>query len=152
VPSLTDTAKEAPVTSTFRIDPSDDVPPDQAPAYAAVERDGHVVVSLHGEIDLAVAGGIRDQLMSAANRSDGQVVVDATGVTFIDSSGINALVRGRDRATALGGSFHLVADQHVVLRVLELMQLERALNLVTTLDDALTCAARGDVPHTCRTR
>jgi anti-anti-sigma factor len=134
------------------MDPSDDAHSPHRAVSDPVERDGHIVVALHGEIDLAVAGDVRDQLMAAANRSNAQLVVDATPVTFIDSSGINALVRARDRATALGGSFHLVAHQHVVLRVLELMQLDRVLFLVDSVDTAVACAAHGDHPHTCSDR
>jgi anti-anti-sigma factor len=140
------------VPSDVRIDPPEETPDSTRAVGEPVEREGHVLVALRGEIDLAVAGAVRDQLMAAANRSNAQLVVDARPVTFLDSSGINALVRARDRATALGGSFHLVAQQRVVLRVLELMQLERALHLVPDVDSALACPAHGEVPHTCGDR
>lgn len=140
------------MASDVRVEPPEETPGSPGPTSVPVERNGHVVVELRGEIDLAVAGLVRDQLMSAANRSNAQVVVDARPVTFIDSSGINALIRVRDRAAALRGSFHLVADQHPVLRVLELMQLERALFLVPDVDAALACPAKGDVPHSCGDR
>lgn len=140
------------MSSDVRVEPPEDVPDEASPTTPPLEREGQVVVGLRGEIDLAVAGVVRDQLMSAANRGNARLVVDATSVTFLDSSGINALIRARDRAAALGGSFHLVADQHPVLRVLELMQLERALFLVPDVETALVCPAVGDVPHTCGDR
>ena len=140
------------MSSHVRVEQPDDASDSAGPTSDPVERDGHVLVALRGEIDLAVAGVVRDQLMAAANRGNAQLVVDATPVTFLDSSGINALIRARDRAAALGGSFHLVADQHPVLRVLELMQLERPLFLVPDVETALACPAKGDTPHTCGDR
>lgn len=128
---------------------NDDSPRDDNVVSERVEPGGHVVVALRGEIDLAVAAAVLDRLLSAANRSTARLVVDATGVTFLDSSGINAFVRARDRTAALGGSFHLVATQQVVLRVLELIQLDRALHLVPDVQTALACSAHGDIAHTC---
>jgi anti-sigma B factor antagonist len=49
---------------------------------------GHLV-SVVGEIDLATAPRLAETLVQFAN---GSVTVDLTDVTFIDSSGLNALV------------------------------------------------------------
>jgi stage II sporulation protein AA (anti-sigma F factor antagonist) len=70
-------------------------------------------------------------------------------VTFIDSSGINALIRARDRVELFGGSLHVVSDRSSVRRVLELTQLDRVVHLVATMDRALGCVTDPDHIHTC---
>ena len=55
-----------------------------------------------GDVDLAVAPEIDAAIAAAADTVDVEaIVVDLAGVTFLDSSGINALLRGRR-----------LADQH----------------------------------------
>jgi anti-sigma B factor antagonist len=66
----------------------------------------------------------------------GAVVVDLTGLAFIDSSGIHALLRPRPQATIV-----LVCPPGNVRRVLEVTKLENVLPLHDTLDDALAATA-----------
>ena len=61
--------------------------------------DGHALLAVIGEIDLSTAssfGAAIDQGIQQA----GKVVLDFSGVTFMDSSGLNVLVTaaGHDRA------------------------------------------------------
>lgn len=85
------------------------------------------------------------------NRGGIHLVVDATAVTFMDSSGVNALVRARERAERLGGSIHVVTTSRPVLRVLEVTQLDRLLAVVPTVDDAMACLGQPSTIHSCRT-
>lgn len=112
--------------------------------------DGVTIVKLPAEVDLVVAGGLRDELLSSLNRDGAHLVVDATEVTFIDSSGINALVRARERAERLGGSIHVVTTSRPVLRVLEVTQLDHVMSVLPTMDDALDCLSRPAVIHSCQ--
>jgi anti-anti-sigma factor len=109
---------------------------------------GVAVVRLPDEIDLQTAAGVRDELLVALSRCP-HLVVDATGVTFMDSTGINALVRAKDRAERLDGSVHVVATGRAVLRVLSVTQLLRVLAVVPTTDEALRCLATPQTMHTC---
>lgn len=110
---------------------------------------GVAVVRLPAEIDLANAPALRDELLSALNRHGEHLVVDALGVTFMDSSGVNALVRARERASRLGGSVHVVAQSTAVRRVLEITGLEEHLGLVTSMAAAFDCVAHPETIHTC---
>jgi anti-anti-sigma factor len=109
------------------------------------------VVRLPPEVDLASSGEVRDQLLSTVNRGGIHLVVDATAVTFMDSSGVNALVRARERTERLGGSIHVVTTSRPVRRVLEITQLDRVLALVPTVDDAMACLAHPATIHSCET-
>ena len=107
------------------------------------------IVPLPSEVDLACAQEVRDTLLSTINRGGTHLVVDATEVTFIDSTGVNALIRARERAELLGGSLHVVSDASCVRRVLEVSQLTRVLHLVPTIDQALDCISDALHMHTC---
>jgi anti-anti-sigma factor len=110
---------------------------------------GVAVVRLPDEVDLQSAAGVRDELLVALSRCP-HLVVDATGVTFMDSTGINALVRAKDRAERLDGSVHVVATGRAVLRVLSVTQLLRVLAVVPTTDEALRCLSTPQTVHTCQ--
>jgi anti-anti-sigma factor len=56
-----------------------------------VHLDGHVVLAIDGEIDLATAAEFGAAIHEGLRRT-GKVVLDFANVTFMDSSGLNALV------------------------------------------------------------
>jgi anti-anti-sigma factor len=47
---------------------------------------------LTGELDLDASGGLTDDVAKVAGSGDAQIVVDTAGVTFVDSSGLRALL------------------------------------------------------------
>lgn len=113
----------------------------------------HTVVELSGDVDVATAPALRDNLLALVNRGADSLVVDLRGVTFIDSTGVGTLLRIFHRQSLLGGAVHYVADQPAVLRVFDLMQLTRRLHVVGGIDEvdlccpSLTPAARINLPR-----
>jgi anti-anti-sigma factor len=57
-----------------------------------VEGDGAPVVEVTGEVDLSTAGQV-EQAITQAAAGGARVVVDLSGVAFLDSSGVTALLR-----------------------------------------------------------
>lgn len=72
-----------------------------------------------------------DRLLDNGHR---YVVLDLTGVTFCDSSGVSALVRGHARASAAAGGLKVLTASGQVTRVLELSGLARMLGLQSTVE------------------
>jgi len=87
---------------------------------ADVDDDMHVV-SLYGQLDLANADRVRDGLCAVAGS---KVVVDLSGLQFLDSSGIAALLSARSRIVERGNGFALRGAKGIVRRVLEVTGLE----------------------------
>jgi anti-anti-sigma factor len=81
------------------------------------------VVGVSGEIDMASADEFRDRLLDCLQRSE-SVEVDLGEVTFIDSSGLAALVRLRTEAEILGKDVVLVSVSASTARLLELTGLQ----------------------------
>jgi anti-sigma B factor antagonist len=79
--------------------------------------DGHVVVGLRGELDIADAVGVAAALEAVAVRNP-EIIVDLAGLDFIDSNGVAALARGREQARHAGGDLVLAAPRQQVLRLL----------------------------------
>lgn len=65
-------------------------------------------LALSGDVDLAQGAGLRATFERLVPRPGRALVVDLTGVTFLDSSGISTLLAGRAHWTGGGGSFSLV--------------------------------------------
>ncbi len=84
--------------------------------------DGHVIVVLRGELDVADAAAVVAALELIAARTP-RIIVDLAGLEFIDSSGVAALARGRKLARQHGGDLLLAAAGRAVLRVLDLTRL-----------------------------
>ena len=83
-----------------------------------VHHDGQATLFVRGEIDIAVHKRFVDALQAAQDEST-DVVVDLTEVTFIDSAGISALMRGYKDATD-PSRLRLVGVRPSIRRVLEI--------------------------------
>lgn len=84
-------------------------------------REGdQIVVLLNGELDLASAPDLERELREAEAENPTRVVIDLSGLGFMDSTGLQALLRTRERAS--GGTYELALRRgpHQVQRVFEL--------------------------------
>ena len=90
------------------------------------------VVTLVGELDMAYAPTVAETLDALADTSR-PVIVDLTGLSFIDSSGIHAILRPRPQQ----GEVVLVCPPGNIHRVLDVTRIDRVLQVYETLDAAL---------------
>lgn len=85
--------------------------------------DAGVVLSVSGEVDLAVVDELVATVRASLERADG-VLLDLRGVSFIDSSGLGALVLVRNEAVAAAKSLSLVHVPASLTRLLQLTGLQ----------------------------
>lgn len=83
------------------------------------------VVTLHGQLDLANADRVRESLVAVSGST---VVVDISGLRFLDSSGIAALLGARQEIVDAGHGFELRGAHGIVRRVLEVTGLAHLLS------------------------
>jgi anti-anti-sigma factor len=102
---------------------------EDAPLVTAVEpiEADIVAVRVHGEFDLAAVEQFHAAIAAACDRSPATVELDLEAVSFIDSSGVGAIVVASRNAAARGASMRIGARSPVVERVLEVSGLEAAL-------------------------
>ncbi|WP_050604946.1 STAS domain-containing protein [Ruegeria sp. 6PALISEP08] len=96
------------------------------------------IITVHSDrIDAAMAIQFKEDMRSETETSADRVVLDLSGVQFIDSSGLGAIVAsmkqlGKDRQLDLAG------PQPVVEKVFRLTRMDTVFRLFSTLDDALS--------------
>ncbi|HET6652713.1 MAG TPA: STAS domain-containing protein [Nocardioides sp.] len=99
------------------------------------------VVTLTGEIDLSNHAALRGGLNDLITGGTVHLVLDMSGVTFIDSTGLGALIGTRRRVHAFHGSLAIVLNDPATRRVFEVTALDKVFDLHHTLDSALRTAS-----------
>jgi anti-anti-sigma factor len=108
---------------------------------SSAERDGVVVVSLVGDLDMSTAGYAAVALRDATAQA-GAVVLDMTELRFFASAGLNILLQLRQDLQEKGVDVRLATDQRAVLRPMQLMGVADQFDIHTSLADALVAARR----------
>jgi anti-anti-sigma factor len=95
------------------------------------ERNGDVVhVSLSGELDLASVPRLDAELSEIEADAPAVLIIDLSGLQFMDSSGLRALVMADERARAQSRRLAIVPGPPMVKRVFEITKLDQRLDLV----------------------
>ena len=105
-----------------------------------------VIVRVSGEVDLATAGALETGIIDHLDRRDARIVVDVRAVSFIDSSGIGALIAADQRARELHASVSFIIGDGQTRRVLELTGLIDYLQTESTPDAKRAGAAPTSPP------
>jgi anti-sigma B factor antagonist len=95
----------------------------------------YTLVRLSGEVDLSWSQQVRRAILDALGAAP-RVGVELSQVSYIDSSGIAALVEGLQNARSKGKQFGLVAVSKAVMAVLQLARLDRVFTIFPDLDAA----------------
>jgi anti-sigma B factor antagonist len=105
---------------------------DQIVAPSSPERAEEVslpTLEVDGELDLAVAPWLHDQLDALFVGGAASIVVDQSEATFLDSTALGVLVGAMNRCHERGGRAHLVVAEPQILRVLTITGLTDAFSL-----------------------
>lgn len=112
-------------------------PGGRADPVTGVDRtDDGVVVHLAGELDLYNAHEVREALLACCDESPARLVVDLSGVEFVDSTVLGVLVEVRSRMDEKN-AFALAAPGREARRALEVSGLDRHFNVSETVEEAL---------------
>ena len=103
-------------------------PPDLADFTLEVHESEPVLV-VAGELDLANKDEFLDQLRGLVAAAHSPAVVDLSGVSFLGSSAISALVKVNHEATERGVTLVLAAPSSFVRKVLDLTDLSSVFEL-----------------------
>jgi anti-anti-sigma factor len=98
------------------------------------------VVQVHGRLTMAAAGELKAAVDAQVAAGRSLVVVDLGGTTFLDSSGLGALVGGLRAARAAGGDLRIARVGAQVRTVLELTTMDRVLRPYATVEEAVGAA------------
>ena len=96
---------------------------DQPFSTRVVRVDGATVIYIQGEIDMSTAGRLRDAIEPHMG-PDQTIMLDLSGVDFMDSACIKVLVQARGRLTQDGGSLILRNPSSAAHRLLTITGVE----------------------------
>jgi len=94
-----------------------------------VVADGTAVLHLHGEIDIETAPHLDTALAAVEAMGVPTIVLDLSGLTFIDTSGLNRMVVALKRQREQGGDVVLQSPCEQTLRVLEIVGLTQVFTI-----------------------
>ena len=103
-----------------------------------------VLVVLAGEMDIVSSGEFSRRMAELDVNDPAHVVVDLAGLTFIDSSGINALLRAAGSVEDRGGTAVLRSPSPAARRVFEIARVAQVVTVDETREDALARQPRSD--------
>jgi anti-sigma B factor antagonist len=109
-------------------------------------RGGALVYRLRGSLDIATSPSARAALVEAASKGRQDIIIDLTGLEFLDSTGLGALIGAHRRALERGAEIRLAVGEGQIARLLNITGLVRILAVYPTLDDALAGNARISAP------
>ena len=95
-----------------------------------------VVLAVHGDVDLQSAPELGAALARVHNDRSGDVVIDLSAVTFLDSSGLGAIVTAHHALQASGHSVRVVCTDPRILKIIKLTRLDEVVPVFDSLDEA----------------
>lgn len=107
--------------------------PEEIAQFRADDRNGMPVLSISGEIDLSNADALRQALAGVSH--DGAAAIDMTEVTYIDSTGLNAIAQyGRAQLEA-GNELFLVITRAPLRKIFEITNFDKYFTMLSSLGD-----------------
>lgn len=101
------------------------------------EESGRTVVTAAGEVDVYTAPKLDEALTAALADGADALVVDLSGVDFLDSTGLSVLVKALEVLRGRGGRLDVVVAVERVAKVFRITGLDEMVALHATLADAL---------------
>ena len=98
-------------------------------------QEGYTVCRPVGELDAFTVSQFRQALAEMA--SSPRLIIDMSGVPFVDSAGLGALIGGIRRARELGGDVAVACNRPTLVRLLRTTGFDRIVSLSETVGDAI---------------
>jgi anti-sigma B factor antagonist len=89
--------------------------------------DDGIVVAVSGEVDVCTEALLQQALLRIMREHGARLLLDVSGVSFMDCAGLRALLTTRRRAELHGGFMRLIAVSRAVRRIIELTGAHEAL-------------------------
>lgn len=109
------------------------------PVIFRTRREPHgdaVVLAVEGDVDLQSAPALSAALADLQREHSGDVVIDLTAVTFLDSSGLGAIVTAHHAIAAAGHRVLLVCTDARILKIIRLTRLDEVVPVFESVDAA----------------
>ncbi len=96
-----------------------------------------IVVAVHGDTDMHVADELEARLSEVIDEAPAALVLDLSGVTFLDSMALGVLLSSLKRLGQTGGKLRVVTPRPEIRRIFEVTLLDRLFDIDSSRDEAL---------------
>jgi anti-sigma B factor antagonist len=107
--------------------------------------DGFLICRPVGELDAFTVSQFRQALAELA--SSKRLVIDMSGIPFVDSAGLGALIGGIRRTRELGGDVAVACDRPTLVRLLRTTGFDRIVTVADTVEEAIAALAKDLAPE-----
>ena len=107
---------------------------------------GFMICRPVGELDAFTVSQFRQALAELA--SSKRLVIDMSGIPFVDSAGLGALIGGIRRTRELGGDVAVACDRPTLVRLLRTTGFDRIVSVTETVEEAMAALTKdeGETP------
>ena len=87
------------------------------------------IIALEGEIDLHRSPEVKELLQPLMQRKAPRILLDLSGVSYMDSSGLAVLIEALQRVLGYGGKLGLFGLQESVRNIFEIARLDQVFEI-----------------------
>jgi anti-sigma B factor antagonist len=95
------------------------------------------IVAVSGEVDIYSAPALKDKITELIRAGQDTLIVDLGNISFLDSTGLGALVEARAATSEAGGSLPVVCSQERILKLFTITGLDRVFTIHPSVGDAV---------------
>jgi anti-sigma B factor antagonist len=104
---------------------------------SVMEMGAMPILQLTGEIDLSTSDEFKQVVYKMIESGKKNIVVDLTGVKFMDSTGLGVLVGALKKARMQSGSIRLICSNETILKTFTLTGLDKVFLIYNNLRECL---------------
>jgi anti-sigma B factor antagonist len=97
----------------------------------------YAVVTLQGEVDAFTAPKLKQELIAQMERGIVRLAINLEEVSYLDSTGLGALISGMRRTREKNGALVLICPNDRIARIFDITGLSRIFENYLTEEDAL---------------
>ncbi len=105
--------------------------------FTRSQHDSWTVLTVTGEIDIATAGSLDEEIDGLLAGGTSQLVLDLSPVSFMDSTGLRSVITAQQQLESSGGSLAVVLGPGPVSRLFEVTGLRKTFRIGDSVADAV---------------
>jgi anti-sigma B factor antagonist len=103
----------------------------------SIPKENTTVLAIEGRLNAVTVAQLKTRMKELVGSDTLHIILDLAGMTFIDSSGLSAIVSGLKTTGEKGGSLKLVGLSDNTMSIFELTRLARVFDFYANVDEAL---------------
>jgi anti-sigma B factor antagonist len=101
------------------------------------EKSKSFIVELKGEVDLFTAPAFKEAVYEILDAGNNRIIIDLSGLEFMDSTGLGVLLGALRRLRTTGGSLALVCDRENIVKIFQLTGLDQVFTIYEKIEDCI---------------